>query len=100
MQSYNFFLILSIVFVSYFFSIFLVKTQKISLISHRRFWNFVLLITFLVSGILGLFLAFSVDQHLSLKWYLPVIWYHVEFGIVMGLVSLFHIFWHLSYFKK
>jgi len=99
MQSYYFIPILSIVFIAYLFSLFLVKSQKITLIHHRRFWNFVLLITFLVSGILGLFLAFSIDQKLSLAWYLPLIWYHVEFGIVMALVSLIHIFWHLSYFK-
>jgi len=99
MQSYYFIPILLITFICYFSSIFLIKSQKITLIQHRRFWNFVLLITFLVSGILGLFLAFSIDQKLSLSWYLPLMWYHVEFGIVMALVSLIHILWHIPYFK-
>jgi hypothetical protein len=100
MQSYHFITILLIVLVSYFFSLFLVKSQKISLIQHRYFWNLILLITFLGSGFLGLFLTFSIDQKLSLSWYLPLIWYHVEFGIIMSLVSLFHIFWHIPYFSN
>jgi len=99
MQSYYFIPILLITFICYFFSIFLIKSKKITLVQHRRFWNFVLLITFLVSGVLGLFLAFSIDQKLSLGWYLPFMWYHVEFGIVMALVSLIHILWHIPYFK-
>ncbi len=100
MSSYNFILITSIVFVSYFLSFYLTKTRKITLIQHRRFWNLILLITFLVSCLLGLFLAFSIDNQLSLSWYLPLIWYHVEFGIVMTLVGLFHALWHLPYYKN
>jgi len=100
MQSYNFILIFVVVFFLYFFSLFLVKFQKITQFQHRRFWNLVLLVTFLVTGIFGLFLAFSIDQKLSLRWYLPLIWYHVEFGIIMALISLFHIIWHLPYFSS
>lgn len=100
MSNYNFVLIFIVTFISYFLSLFLVKIKKINLVQHRRFWNIILSITFLASGILGLFLAFSIDQKLSLRWYLPVIWYHVEFGIVMALVSIFHILWHLPYFSS
>jgi hypothetical protein len=100
MSNYNFFLITVVVLISYLFSFYLTKTKKITQIQHRRFWNFVLLISFLVSCLLGLFLAFSVDQQLSLKLYLPLIWYHVEFGIVMTLVGLFHTLWHLPYYKS
>lgn len=100
MSNYNFLLITSIVLGSYFFSFLLVKFNKITQIQHRRFWNTILLITFLVSCLLGLILAFSIDQQLSLKFYLPLIWYHVEFGIVMSLVSIFHLIWHLPYYQS
>jgi spermidine synthase len=100
MQSYNFILISLIVFFLYFSSLFLVKIQKITQLQHRRFWNLVLLITFLASCLLGLFLAFSIDNQLSLSWYLPLIWYHVEFGIIMSLVGIFHFLWHLPYYKS
>jgi spermidine synthase len=100
MSSYHFFTILIFTLGTYFLSLILVKKQKINQIQHRQFWNFVLLITFLVSCLLGLFLAFSVDNQLSLKLYLPLIWYHVEFGIVMSLVGIFHFLWHLPYYFK
>ncbi|MDD4938067.1 MAG: hypothetical protein PHX34_03585 [Candidatus Shapirobacteria bacterium] len=98
MSNYNFFLIFFLTFLAYFFSLYLVKTKKINLITHRQFWNIILLISFLFSGVIGLILAFSIDQKLSINWYLPFLWLHVEFGIIMALVSLFHIFYHFSYF--
>lgn len=100
MSQYHFILITIIVLAIYFASFLLVKFKRIDQIQHRLFWNLILLITFLSSCVLGLFLAFSIDQNLSVKLYLPLIWYHVEFGIVMSLVAIFHIFWHLSYYKN
>jgi len=100
MNSYHFLLLFFLTFIAYFFSILLVKTKKINLIVHRRIWNTILLVSFLISGIIGLILAFSIDQKISLSWYLPFLWFHVEFGIIMALVSIFHIFWHLLYFKN
>jgi len=98
MNNYHFVLISSLVLVSYLISVILVKNKKIEQIKQRQFWNGVLLISFLVSGILGLILAFSIDQKLSISWYLPMLWFHVEMGIVMAIVSIFHTFWHLRYF--
>jgi hypothetical protein len=98
MNSYHFLLLFFLTFLSYFFSLFLVKTKRLNLITHRRIWNIVLLISFLISAIFGLILAFSLDQKLSISWYLPFLWFHVEAGIIMALVSIFHIFWHLPYF--
>ena len=83
----------------YIISIFLVKFKKITLFNQRRFWNFVLLVTFLVSGILGLVLAISLDQKINLPWYLQFLNLHVKFGIAMSLVSIFHLIWHLPYYK-
>ena len=99
MQNYQTIPILSALLVLYFFSIWLVKTNKITLFVQRRFWNFVLLVTFLVSGILGLILAVSIDQKINLPWYLQFLNLHVKFGIAMSLVSIFHLIWHLPYYK-
>ena len=100
MNNYHFVLIFLAVFFFYFLSFYLVKIKKISLFVHRRIWNIILLISFLISGFLGLILAFSIDQKLTVSWYLPFLWFHVEFGIIMALVSIFHILWHLPYFKS
>ena len=100
MNNYHFILIFLITFFTYFLSLFFVKSKIINLVIHRRIWNIILLISFLVSGILGIILAFSIDQKLTINWYLSFLWLHVEFGIVMALVSIFHIFWHLPYFAS
>lgn len=98
MNSYHFLLLSILIFGCYFFSNYLVKIKKISLITNRRFWNIVLLISFLISGILGLLLAMFIDLKLSISWYQPALWFHVEFGIIMALVAIFHTFWHLPYY--
>ena len=100
MQNYQTIPILSALLVLYLFSIWLVKTKKITLFDQRRFWNIVLLITFLVSGTLGLVLAISIDQKINLSWYLSFLNLHVKFGIAMSLVSIFHLIWHLPYYKS
>jgi hypothetical protein len=59
----------------------------------RFFWNGVLLITFLITGISGLLLAFGVlNKTLSL--------WHNYAGLVFIIVGFFHCLAHLSYFKK
>lgn len=100
MNNYHFLLIFFVTFAFYFLSFYLVKIKKISLITHRRVWNIILLISFLISGVIGLILAFSIDQKLSIAWYLSLLWLHVEFGIVMALISIFHTLWHLPYYKS
>jgi len=99
-NSYHFFLLFFIVFGLYFLSLYLSTTKKISLIVHRHIWNTILLVSFMVSGILGLVLALFIDLKLSILWYQTLLWLHVELGIVMALVSIFHIIWHLPYFRS
>ncbi|HNZ84525.1 MAG TPA: hypothetical protein PKZ29_01480 [Candidatus Woesebacteria bacterium] len=99
MDSYNFFLLFGLTAGLYLISAFLVKFKKLSPVTQRRFWNLVLLISFLVSGLTGLFFAFAIDQNRHLPNYLTGLWLHVEFGIVMATIAIFHALWHLPYFR-
>lgn len=83
----------------YLLSAVLVKTQKIKKATHRKFWNTILLTTFLVSGLLGLYVAMAKIYEWNFN-YTNTMIYHVDFGVAMSIVSLIHIFWHLSYFKN
>lgn len=98
MQNYNSILISALVLGAYFGSVMLVKLKKVELRKQRRFWNIVLLISFLISGILGLILAILIDQKISISWYLSMLRLHVRLGIVMAIVSIFHAWWHLKYY--
>lgn len=103
LESYHFILISLLVIILYFSTYLLVQFNKIKLLTHRKIWNFVLLFSFLLSGILGLLLAFLIDMKMSIDWYREFLWIHVETGIIMAIISIFHAFWHIKYyvnFKK
>ena len=76
------------------------KKKIISIVNHRRIWNILLLITFLISGILGILLILRIN----FGWIIPlpfnILFWHVEVGIAMFIISIFHISWHWAYFKN
>ena len=83
----------------YAFTFILVKTNAMKKTTHRKIWNTILLITALVSCLLGFFLVFQINYGWKMDWFWKVKFYHVEFGIAMTIVALFHIFWHMNYWK-
>ncbi len=68
--------------------------------THRRFWNILLLLTFLVSCLFGFFLVIQINYNFVMDWLKTVLYWHVEIGIAMTVISVFHILWHLRYFKN
>jgi hypothetical protein len=82
----------------YLIGLFLVKKKKISTLNHRRFWNILLLISFLGSCLLGLLLVIRINTGFVLSLPFNMMYWHVELGIVMTIISIFHIIWHWKYF--
>ena len=97
-NSYNTIIITVFFLMFYFTTYFLVEIKKISLMIHKKIWNTLLAIFFLISGILGFILAFLIDNKFQIAWYKDLLWYHVEFGIAMTLIAFFHLLWHLKYY--
>lgn len=97
-NSYHTTAILIVLVCFYLVSLFLVKKQIISWIFHKKIWNLLLAISFLVSGMLGVLLAFLVDNKAIIEGYRTLLWWHVEFGVAMAIVAIFHLFWHIKYF--
>lgn len=100
LNSYHIIWILLLVLSAYFISNYLVRRGKIALIQHRRFWNYLLLTSFLISGLLGLLLAVIIEYALPVILYREFLWIHVESGIVMAILSTIHIIWHWRYFWR
>jgi hypothetical protein len=98
--NYYFVPIALFLFVIYLVTLYLSRKKKIKISQHRKFWNFILLITFLVSGIFGIILAIIISYGIRLSFYSDMLFWHVEFGIAMAIISIFHISWYLKYFKK
>lgn len=86
-------------FVIYAASFGLYKAKRIRVTTHRRIWNVLLLVTFLMTGALGLTMAIRRDYALMFSFPINMIFWHVESGVVMVLVSVFHLSWHLTYYR-
>jgi len=62
-----------------------------------KIWNYVLIISFLVTGATGLILMIVITQGITSSWNLAIDFWHAEFGIIMVVSTLFH--FHL-YWKQ
>ncbi|NSW94026.1 MAG: hypothetical protein HPY62_04865 [Bacteroidales bacterium] len=84
----------------YLISYLLYRNGFYSLNLHRKIWNSVLAIVFLLTAAAGVFLALQI----SYKWNIPItrsiLKWHVETGIGLSFTGLFHFLWHLKYFIK
>ena len=98
--NYYFIPILIILIIFYISTYMLGHKEIIKKVQHRKIWNIILLITFLVSGIFGLILALSISSGIRLSFYADLLFWHVEFGIAMAIISMFHIVWHWKYYKN
>ncbi|MFA5640954.1 MAG: hypothetical protein WC142_09440 [Bacteroidales bacterium] len=78
----------------------LVRIKVLKMQTHRKIWNIALTLTFLVSGVLGLVLVFFIQYAYIPSYYLDFMASHVDFGVAMAAIALFHALWHLSYYKN
>jgi len=87
-------------FLVYGISFVLHKTKRIRLAAHRKVWNVLLAATFLITGIFGLILTIQLDYELPFTIPFNLLFWHVEAGVAMTLISLFHMGWHFNYYKN
>ena len=96
---YHFWLILIGTLVLYLFTAILVKTKTIKKITARRIWNAILLITFFVSCLLGVYIVLAKMYVCNID-YMTILKLHVDFGICMTIIAVIHILWHINYWKN
>lgn len=97
---YHFLLITILTFSLYFLSMLLVRLKLYKKFTHRRIWNLLLLLTFIMSGILGIILTIQITYGVWLGIYRDFLILHVEFGIAMGFIAIIHALWHWKYFRN
>ncbi len=97
-KPYRVVLISVLVLITYLATFILVKTNKMKKLTHRKIWNAILLITFLVSCLLGFILALQINYGFCMEWYRDFLKLHVEFGIAMTIVAFIHAIWHYRYY--
>lgn len=69
-------------------------------LTHRKIWNVVLLVSALVAALLGIILTLNLDFNTNITLPFNMLFWHVEAGIALGVVAIFHIAWHWRYFTK
>ena len=84
--------------VIYLFTLFLSSAGFLSKQSHRRFWNWLLLGTFFVTALFGLFMALKITYKWSIPFSETLLHWHVEIGLAMAFTVIIHLTWHLSYY--
>lgn len=88
-----------VLIILYFITYLLSKKKIITKVAHRQIWNILLLITFLVSGILGILLVIRINFAIPINLPFNILFWHVEAGMGMTVISFFHAFWHWNYYK-
>ena len=96
--AYPLFPVTIVTFLAYFTTWLFSKYDIIPVKSHRKFWNYLLLISFLISGLLGLLSVIKVNYKLEIPLYDNYMQWHVAFGIAMVFIAFFHLSWHLNYY--
>ncbi|NTV22970.1 MAG: hypothetical protein HGA85_01160 [Nanoarchaeota archaeon] len=83
----------------YLLSYVLAKTKRIGFALHKKIWNILLFISFFISGVLGMLLVIRIVTGWVLPFPFNMLYWHVEAGIVLFMIAVFHMLWHLDYFK-
>jgi len=99
-RTYHLLLISLVLTILYIVSHILSKKKVISVVNHRKIWNILLLATFLASGIFGILLVIRINFGIAIPLPFNILFWHVEIGIAMVAISIFHIIWHWAYFKS
>jgi hypothetical protein len=77
----------------------LYKRKRMRVATHRKIWNTLLLVTFLITAGFGFTMAIRRDYALIFSFPINFIFWHVEAGVVMTVISVFHLSWHLTYYR-
>lgn len=92
--------IFSVLTILYVITYILSKKQKIHYVTHKKLWNILLTVFFVISGLVGILLVIRINYKIDLNLPINLLKLHVETGIAMAVISVFHIFWHLTYYKN
>lgn len=86
--------------ILYLLTYFLAKRKVIKMIMHKKIWNILLTISFLAMAALSVVLIIQIN---SGRMFLPnfdALYWHVITGIVMMVITIFHMGWHWRYYKN
>lgn len=87
------------VIIGYLSTYALYKRGFIHKIIHMSVWNFIILVAFLISGGTGLILVILQELGMKIPISIQLLYWNVEFGITLSVVTVFHLHIHWKSFK-
>lgn len=99
-QPYHLILILAAALLLYLLTFGLYKLKVFERQEHRKIWNTLLLLAFILTGVLGILLTLQANYKWELDWLDAYTTIHVDAGVALVLIGLLHLFWHLDYYGK
>lgn len=87
-------------FVLYAISILLVKKDILTIVQHRKIWNLLLLISFFITAVTSIILLLNINYGFIINIGGNISFLHIEVGWIMIIISIFHMLWHIPYFKS
>jgi len=81
-------------------SFLLYRGGRITVRAHRMVWNALLFLTFAASAASGVILILKINYGIVVAAPFNLLYWHVETGIAMTVISVFHILWHLDYYRS
>jgi len=88
------------ILILYIISYLFYRIGYLSLALHKKIWNSILAVAFLISALAGIFMALQISYKWDIANIKTILKWHVEFGIGMAFSGILHFIWHLSYFGK
>jgi hypothetical protein len=96
-QSYNLIPIATTTLILYLITYLLYLEDRMKRSIYYAIWKYVLMASFIATGVTGLFLTLSINYGIQSSWNLTIDFWHAEFAIIMAVSTLLHI--HL-YWKQ
>ena len=99
-MSYEFVPVSLVILIIYAISYLLYKEDVITEAMHAKIWNIAIFVVGLVLAVTGLLASIFAEYGINISINALVVFWHVEIGIVLFIIALFHIHLHWERFKK
>jgi hypothetical protein len=88
------------VLLGYLITLTLYKKGLIRKSLYMNIWNLILLLTIVISGLAGFMLLILLDMGISIPISPQLLYWHVEFGMTVAVVAIFHFHIYRKSFKS
>ena len=86
--------------IFYTLTYFLAKKKVVKMVTHKKIWNILLTVSFLALTVTSILLIIQINSGKVFSLGFNILYWHVITGIIMMVITLFHMGWHWRYYKN